>query len=130
MAACRDATASPPTASTAGILRPDELAQHVDLARWPAGAAVEPWVENHWSLRWDLAEGRSFTSQVLPHPTCSLTVEVGFRRAGLPDGTSVFITGVTTARFDVEIREAGRVLGVRFRPGGRRSPTGARRRGP
>src|SRR4051812_26551274 len=37
------------TASTAGVLRPDELARHVDLVRSPAGAAAARWVENHWS---------------------------------------------------------------------------------
>lgn len=82
------------------------------------------WVENHWALRWSLPEGRSYVSQILPHPTCSLTIELGHRRAGLPDGTSVFVTGVVTTRFDVEVRDAGEVVGVRFRPGGLASLTG------
>lgn len=119
--ATRAVTAAPPaaTASTSGILRPDLLAEHVDVRRWPCGPAVERWVENHWSLRWDLPGGLVYPSQTLPHPTCSLTLEVGeHARAGLPPGEVLLVTGVVTRRFDVEIRGSGRVAGVRFRPGG------------
>lgn len=113
------------TASTAGVLRPDEFARHVRLERSAVGAAVAPWVENHWGLGWALPAGRWFASEVLPHPTCSLTVEVGtHRRAGVPEGESVVVTGVCTRRFDVEIRGEGVVHGVRFRPGGLAALTG------
>lgn len=113
------------TASTAGVLRPDELARHVELAREPAGAAAGRWVENRWSLRWDLPDGRWFDSEVLPHPTCSLTVELGSHpRSGVPAGETVVVTGVCTRRFDVEVRGYGRVVGLRFRPGGLAALTG------
>jgi len=115
----------PATASTAGVLRPDELARHVELVRRPAGAGIGRWIENHWSLRWDLPEDRWYLSQVLPHPTCSLTVELGSHpRPGLPPGEKVVVTGVVTRRFDVEVRGWGRVAGVRFRPGGLAALTG------
>ena len=101
------------------MLRPEEFARHVELERRPCGAEVARWVENHWSLRWNLPEGTWFPSQVLPHPTCSLTVELGDHpRHGLPTGELLVVTGVTTRRFDVEVRGWGRVVGVRFRPGG------------
>ena len=117
--------APPPTASTAGLLRPEEFARHVDLAREPAGAAAAPWVENRWSLRWRLPEGRWYDSEVLPHPTCSLTVELGTHpRSGMPAGETVAVTGVCTRRFDVEVRGWGRVVGLRFRPGGLAALTG------
>ncbi len=108
-----------PTASTAGVLRPDQFARRVELERRPAAELVDRWVENHWSLRWDLPEGASYVSQVLPHPTCSLTLELGSHpRPGVPAGGAVVVTGVVTHRFDVDVRGWGRVLGVRFRPGG------------
>jgi AraC-like DNA-binding protein len=114
-----------PTASTAGVLRPDELARHVELRRDPAGPRVDPWVENHWSLRWDLPDGRWFPSQILPHPTCALTVELGCHpRPEVPPGETVVVTGVMTRRFDVDITGWGRVVGVRFRPGGLAALTG------
>ena len=118
--------ATPPaTASTAGLLRPDEFARHVDLVREPAGESAARWVENRWSLRWHLPEGRWYDSEVLPHPTCSLTVELGSHpRAGMPAGETVAVTGVCTRRFDVEVRGWGRVVGLRFRPGGLAALTG------
>lgn len=113
-----DRTNPPPTATFAGILRPDQLADHVEVRRWPASPRVSHWVENHWSLRWDLPQGASFSSEVLPHPTCSLTVERGDHPRPALSGEEVVVTGVVTRRFDVEIRGSGRVAGLRFRPGG------------
>ena len=115
----------PPTASTAGVLRPGEFARHVDLVRTPAGERATRWIENRWSLRWDLPDGRWYDSEVLPHPTCSLTVELGSHpRPALPPGETVVVTGVVTRRFDVEVRGWGRVVGLRFRPGGLAALTG------
>ena len=114
-----------PTASTAGLLRPDEFARHVDLVRDPAGESAARWVENRWALRWSLPDGRWYDSEVIPHPTCSLTVELGSHpRSGMPRGETVAVTGVCTRRFDVEVRGWGRVVGLRFRPGGLSALTG------
>ena len=121
----RTKATAPPTASTAGLLRPDEFARHVTLVREPTGESAESWVENRWSLRWDLPAGRWYDSEVLPHPTCSLTVELGSHpRAGMPRGETVAVTGVCTRRFDVAVRGWGRVVGLRFRPGGLAALTG------
>ena len=116
-----NATAAPlpATASTGGILRPGELARHLELERLPAADASARWVENHWFLRWQLPAGRSHPSQVISHPTVSLTAELGDHpRAGVDRRRAVVVTGVATRRFDVELRGEGRVCGVRFRPGG------------
>lgn len=112
------------TATFAGILRPDQLAEFVQLRRWPASDRVSHWVENHWSLQWDLPQGASFSSEVLPHPTCSLTVERGDHPRPEAGGEEVVVTGVVTRRFVVEIRGSGRVAGLRFRPGGLAALTG------
>ncbi|CAN7211992.1 DUF6597 domain-containing transcriptional factor [Knoellia sp. LjRoot47] len=112
------------TATFAGILRPEQLARFVRLRRWPASPRVSHWVENHWSLRWDLPEGRWFSSEVIPHPTCSLTVERGSHPRPEAGGEEVVVTGVVTRRFDVEVRGWGRVAGLRFRPGGLAALTG------
>jgi AraC-like DNA-binding protein len=107
------------------VLRPGEFARHVDLVRAPAGEGADRWVENRWSLRWALPEGRWYDSEVLPHPTCSLTIELGSHpRRGMPAGEQVVVTGVVTRRFDVEVRGWGRVVGLRFRPGGLAALTG------
>ena len=89
------------------------------------GHPAARWVENRWSLRWSLPDGRWYDSEVIPHPTCSLTVELGSHpRAGMPPGETVVVTGVCTRRFDVEVRGWGRVVGLRLRPGGLAALTG------
>ncbi|SER34295.1 DUF6597 domain-containing transcriptional factor [Microlunatus flavus] len=113
----RTLAATSRTASTAGILRPEEFARHVDLHRLAPAPDLAPWVENHWVLRWSLPAEVRFPSQVLPHPTMNLTVERGVRRPEAPPA-SVLVTGPVTRRFDVETRGSGWVWGVRFRPGG------------
>ncbi len=113
-----------PTATTAGVLRPDEFARHVTLRRWPSPPDLAPWVENLWGLRWQLPAGRTHVSSVLPHPACNLTVEHGVGRPDLPDGAVV--TGVVTRRYDTEVRGDGWVLGAKFRPGGLHALTGVR----
>ena len=118
---------NPPRARTTtdgGILRPEELARHVELRRWPAPPALAAWVENGWSLRWDLPEGRRHLSATLPHPACSLTVERGTHPRIELAGAEVVVTGVVTRRFEVEVRGHGAVVGLKFRPGGLAALTG------
>ncbi|MET1061075.1 MAG: helix-turn-helix domain-containing protein [Nocardioides sp.] len=117
------ATAPAPTATRAGVLRPDQLAAHVRLDRAPAAPEVATWVENHWSLEWDLPAGAAYLSSTLPHPACNLTVERGAGRAEVGDDP-VVVTGVPTRRFDVTILGRGWVHGVKFRPGGLAALTG------
>lgn len=96
----------------------------MQLERRSCAPELAPWVENYWSLRWDLPPGTSYLSSTLPHPACNLTVERGHLREEVgPD--PVVVTGVATCRFDVTLRDRGWVFGVKFRPGGLASLTGA-----
>lgn len=120
----KNASTGPAVTSTAaGVLGPDELARHLQLERLPGLEALAPWVENHWTLRWDLPAGRTYVSSTLPHPAANLSIERGPRREGV-GGDPVVVTGVLTRRFDVTIRGVGWVHGVKFRPGGLTSLTG------
>jgi AraC-like DNA-binding protein len=116
-----------PTSTASGILRPDQLARHVTLQRAECSPDLAPWVENYWSLRWELPAGTSYLSSTLPHPACNLSAEHGIRRDGVGDDPLV-VTGVVTHRFDVTIRDAGWVYAAKFRPGGLAALTGARAR--
>ena len=106
-----------PTSTTAGVLRPDQLARHVRLDRAECSPELAPWVENYWSLRWELPPDTSYLSSTLPHPACNLSVEHGAQRDEVGDDP-VVVTGVVTRRFDVTIRDAGWVYAAKFRPGG------------
>ena len=116
-----------PTSSKAGILRPDQLARHVHLERSEPSPDLSPWVENYWSLRWDLPPGTSYVSSTLPHPACNLSVERGHQRDAVGDDP-VVVTGVVTHRFDVTIRDQGWVYAAKFRPGGLAALTGVHAR--
>ena len=48
--------------------------------RWPAAAALEPWIEKHWSVTWDLAPGERHVQHVLTHPCAHLVDEGGEAR--------------------------------------------------
>jgi AraC-like DNA-binding protein len=113
----------PATSTTAGVLRPEQFVQHAQLERHEVATDLAPWVENHWSLRWDLPPGSTYVSSTLPHPACNLSVEPGHPRDGLPDDP-VVVTGVPTRRFDVTIKDSGWVHSVKFRPGGLTSLSG------
>ena len=122
----RDPTRTP-TSTSAGVLRPDELARHVRLDRAGCSPDLSPWVEYYWSLSWDLPPGTSYLSATLPHPACNLSVEHGHQREAVGDDP-VVVTGVVTRRFDVTIRDAGWVYAAKFRPGGLAALTGVHAR--
>lgn len=72
---------------------------------WP-DEALAPFVEHYWTVRWDLAEPE--VREVLPHPSVHLAVERGLTR----------VVGIPSGRFTTRLEGEGRVLGVKFRPGG------------
>jgi AraC-like DNA-binding protein len=112
------------TSTRAGILRPDEFARHVQVERTETTPDLAPWVEYHWTLAWDLPAGATYPSAVLPHPAANLSVEHGADREEAA-GEVVLVTGVTTRRFEVDVRGRGWVHGVKLRPGGLVALTGA-----
>ncbi len=100
----------PPTADNArAILRPHLTAGAFVLTRHSPAAAIAPFVDYHWVIEWDLTDRPDHVQRVLPSPSVHLSIEP--RRAR--------ITGIMT-KFDFAeaLTGKGRVLGVRFRPGG------------
>lgn len=88
-------------------------------------AALATWVEHYWTVSWDLDSTDAFRAEVVSHPSVHVTVESGnVPRFGqeLPVG---LVHGVITRKFSVDIAGAGRVFGVKFRPGGFGAFTGA-----
>jgi AraC-like DNA-binding protein len=102
----RQVTDSAATASTRGILRPHEGRRHFRLTREFPSPDLATWVERHWMVEWDLDE--PYTQELLNHPTINVAVE--------HDSAGVF--GIRTARDRKTIDGAGRVVGLKFRPGG------------
>ncbi len=97
------------TASDKGILRPQEATQFIDLRRYRETGALGQYVERYWSVHWDLPEGDSYESVVIPHPCVNL--------AFMPMiGAELHGPGLAVSRHPLSGR--GRVFGVKFRPGG------------
>ncbi|GAB1692876.1 DUF6597 domain-containing transcriptional factor [Krasilnikovia sp. M28-CT-15] len=75
--------------------------------RAPAAAPrLRPYVEHYWIVTWDLPE--PYEQSVLPYPAVNMTFKAGRCR----------VAGVPSGRFCEVLSGAGRVFGVRFRPGG------------
>ncbi len=96
-----------PTHPTRGILDPATAAERFELARFVPEGALQRFVTYYWTIRWDLRGTPPHVQQVLPYPDVHLVIDRA--RSG--------VFGVVTQRFERRLRGAGRVLGVRFRPG-------------
>ncbi|TNY37530.1 AraC family transcriptional regulator [Thermomonospora catenispora] len=97
----------PVTDSTRGILRAAAGLRRFRMHRTAPSPGLSPYVEHHWILHWDLREPHA--QRVLTHPTVHLTFTTGGRAR---------VVGIVRGAFDETIAGRGRVVGVRFRPGG------------
>ena len=111
----------------AGILRPDQLARHVQLERARSRRRWLPGWRTTGRCAGTCRAGTSYVSSTLPHPACNLSVERGHQREAVGDDP-VVVTGVVTRRFDVTIRDEGWVYAAKFRPGGLAALTGVHAR--
>jgi AraC-like DNA-binding protein len=93
-----------------GIVDPQAAARRIRLATYPPTAALAPFVEYFWVVEWDRRGCAPETQRVLPYPNAHLVFDLG-RTA---------IHGVVRGAFDRPLLGAGKVLGLRFAPGGLR----------
>lgn len=99
-----------------GILRADAGLKHFRVERVAVAPDLAPYAEHHWVLSWDLRGREPHRQQVLTHPYVHMTFTTGGRAR---------VVGVVRGVFTETIGEAGRVVGVRFLPGGFRPFLGA-----
>jgi AraC-like DNA-binding protein len=90
-----------------GVLHPGLAATRFALTRTQPSAALAPFVDFYWIVRWDLRGQPPYQQTILPHPC----VNLGFEAAGAR------IFGVDRRLFTRELTEQGRAFGVRFRAG-------------
>ena len=91
-----------------GVLRPEQAAQRFTLAQHPPSAALAPFVDYYWIVRWDLRGEPDFEQTILPHPNVHLAFE--------ELGAGIF--GVVNGLFTRRLSGLGKGMGVRFHPGG------------
>jgi AraC-like DNA-binding protein len=90
------------------VLHQDLAETRLRLSRHDPSAALRPFVDFHWIVRWDLDGQQPHDQEILPHPNVNLAFE--------ESGSAVF--GVDTKLFVRRLGGRGKALGVRFRPGG------------
>jgi len=113
------------TATTKGVLRPEETARLADLRRdHPVDPGLWPFVERYWSVRWDRTGAPPYRSEVLSHPAVNVSVEYGDRPRFGSAMPAVLVHGVVARRFVVDLAGRGRVTAAKFRPGGWTALTG------
>jgi len=101
-----------PDGDSRGILHPEAGAAVFALARHHPSAVLAPFVDYLWSVEWDRSGLPPHVQRILPNPSVHLTFEP----------TQARVTGLSRRRaaFEYRLTGGGRVLGVRFRPGGAR----------
>jgi AraC-like DNA-binding protein len=98
-----------------GILYANTAGEKFQYRTLQPASELVPFVENYWTVSWDLRGEPPFTQRVLARPGVNMTFKAGRSR----------IAGLTTGRFAEVLEGRHRVFGVRFRTGGFRAFLGA-----
>jgi AraC-like DNA-binding protein len=93
-----------------GLIDPVGAAHRIRLATYAPSAPLLPFIDYFWLVHWNLEDAPDQVQRVLPYPNAHLVFDRG----------QTAIHGVVRGAFERTVSGAGRVLGVRFRPGGLR----------
>lgn len=97
-------------ATPKGVVDPLGMARRIRLATYPPSAPLALFVDYFWIVEWDMGARAPEIQRVLPYPNAHLVFDRG----------QSAIHGVVRGAFERTVAGAGRVLGVRFKPGGLR----------
>ncbi|MDB5934294.1 MAG: AraC family transcriptional regulator [Massilia sp.] len=100
----------PDTGAPKGLVDPAGAARRIRLATYPPSAPLQTFVDYFWVVEWDMDGRPPEVQRVLPYPNAHLVFDKG----------QSAIHGVVRGAFVRTVEGAGRVLGVRFKPGGLR----------
>jgi AraC-like DNA-binding protein len=101
----------PPTGNWRGIVHPRATAAVFAVAQHPPSAVLAPFVQYLWTVEWDLPVCRRHVQRILPNPSVHVSFEPDLSRVTGP---------LRRSTNGYELTGRGRVVGVRFRPGGAR----------
>ncbi|GAA3399723.1 DUF6597 domain-containing transcriptional factor [Paenibacillus hodogayensis] len=91
-----------------GILNSDRTAGQFSLARYMPSPDLDWLIKRFWVVRWDLRGKPPYRQIVLSHPNVNMVFECGNTR----------IYGVNRTSETRIVQGEGRVLGIKFQPGG------------
>jgi len=98
---------NPKTENPKGILYSRKEDQPFQVLRYTPSEELQYFIEHFWVVEWELESG-VYKQDILSHPSVQLVFE--------KDKT--WIWGVVTGKFRRTLEGKGKVLGVRFTPGG------------
>jgi AraC-like DNA-binding protein len=98
-----------PRDSARAILRRHRADERFEISRRTPSDDLASIADYHWVLTWDLREQEPHRQQILTHPSVNMTFMTGGRAR---------VVGVVRGVFTETIAGTGRVIGVRFLPGG------------
>lgn len=101
------------TEDARGIVDPGAGLRRFTLDRVAPTAELARFVELFWLISWDLPEGEQFAQEIVTHPAVNLAFEWWSDAAPVAE-----VHGVITTRDVRKLHAQGRVVGVKFRPGG------------
>jgi AraC-like DNA-binding protein len=99
-----------------GVVAPAQARKMFRMERYLPAPELAPFLDHFWVVEWDLGGQPPYVQRTLPYPCVHLV----FDSTGAKGG----IWGVPTGAFDYELKGAGKVCGLRFRPGAFRALLG------
>jgi AraC-like DNA-binding protein len=97
-----------------GVVAPAAARRKFRMERYLPAPELAAFLDHFWIVEWDLGDQPPYVQRTLPYPC----VHVVFDRARSG------VWGVPSGAFDYELKGAGRVCGLRFRPGAFRALLG------
>ncbi len=90
-----------------GVLDPKQGQQKFDLIRLLPSNGLDFFIEHYWIVKWNLNEGETYTTEILPYPSIHIVFERNYSR----------IVGVMEDKFTRQLEGSDKVLGIKFKPG-------------
>lgn len=90
-----------------GVVNPATASKKFRLERYHAPAPLAPFLDHFWVVEWNLGEQAPYVQRTMPYPCVNVAFDTA--RSG--------VFGVPSGAFDYELKQAGKVLGLRFRAG-------------
>jgi AraC-like DNA-binding protein len=98
-----------------GVVAPAAARRIFRMERYLPGPELAAFLDHFWIVEWDLGDQPPYVQRTLPYPCVHLVFDSAVRSG---------IWGVPTGAFDYALKGAGKVCGLRFKPGAFRAILG------
>jgi AraC-like DNA-binding protein len=98
-----------------GVVAPAQARKMFRMERYLPAPELAGFLDHFWIVEWDLGDQPPHVQRTLPYPCVHLVFDSRVRSG---------IWGVPSGAFDYELKDAGKVCGLRFRPGAFRAILG------